>query len=70
MFKIALMNLLRHKARTALALLGIVIGVMAIVGMVSVVDGLLADFEEAFGKIQGKLYRGRDCGNCFHYRLV
>ena len=53
MLKLSFLNLFRRKSRTALALIGIVIGVMAIVGMVSVVDGLLADFEHAFGKIQG-----------------
>jgi putative ABC transport system permease protein len=53
MIKMSFLNLFRFKARTALAALGIVIGVMAIVALVSVIDGLYADDEEAFAQVQG-----------------
>lgn len=53
MLKVAFFNLFRNKARTALSALGIVIGVAAIISMVSVVDGFFSDVTNAIGQIQG-----------------
>ncbi|MFH1256356.1 MAG: ABC transporter permease [Candidatus Diapherotrites archaeon] len=53
MLKLAFLNLWRHKRRTILSLLGIVIGVAAIIAMVGLVDGMLKETESAVGKLQG-----------------
>ncbi len=53
MLKLSFFNLFRRKTRTILALLGIIIGVTAIIGLVSVVDGLNKEFENALGQFQG-----------------
>ncbi len=51
--KLSLLNLSRRKRRTLLALLGIVVGIGALVLLVSIVDGLYVDATSTFGKIQG-----------------
>ena len=53
MLKVSLLNLLRRKSRTLLALLGIAIGIMALTTLVSLVDGLYADTTDVIGKLQG-----------------
>ena len=53
MLKIAFLNLFRNKTRTGLSLLGIIIGVAAIISLVSVVDGLFNEVNKAVGQIQG-----------------
>ncbi|MEK7540048.1 MAG: ABC transporter permease, partial [Patescibacteria group bacterium] len=51
--KLAFLNLFRRKTRTALALLAIIIGVAAITVMVSIVDGLYAEFNGVISQYQG-----------------
>ncbi|MBI4044279.1 MAG: ABC transporter permease [Candidatus Diapherotrites archaeon] len=53
MIKLAFLNLFRRKTRTALALLAIIIGVAAITVMVSIVDGLYAEFNDVVSQYQG-----------------
>lgn len=53
MIKLAFLNLFRRKTRTALALLAIIIGVAAITVMVSIVDGLYAEFNGVISQYQG-----------------
>ncbi len=53
MIKVSFKNIQRNKTRTLLSLLGIVIGVAAIIALVSVVDGLFADVENVIGQVQG-----------------
>ncbi|MDO8633845.1 MAG: ABC transporter permease [archaeon] len=53
MFNVSLKNVFRNKVRTVLSVLGIVIGVAAIIVLVSIVDGLSADVEKAIGAVQG-----------------
>ena len=53
MIKIAFLNLLRRKSRTFLALLGIMIGVAAIIALVSVVDGIQGEVKNIFSQMQG-----------------
>ncbi|HLC37043.1 MAG TPA: ABC transporter permease [archaeon] len=55
MIKLSFYNLLRRKTRTALSLIGIVIGVTAIMSLVSVVDGLQSEFDTAVSSIQAVL---------------
>ena len=52
-FTIAFSNLNRSKTRTALSMIGIVIGVAAIVSMVAIVDGLFQDVQATIGQVQG-----------------
>lgn len=52
MFSISFKNVFRNKVRTALSVLGIVIGVAAIIVLVSIVDGLSADVEKAIGAVE------------------
>ncbi len=52
MIYFALKNLTRRKARTFLAILGITIGVAAVVALVSISEGLEYEASEAIGKIQ------------------
>lgn len=53
MIKIAFSNLFRRKTRTFLALLGVAIGVSAIIVLVSIVDGLYLQFNEVVSQFQG-----------------
>ena len=57
MLKVAFKNLFRTKSRTALSIFGIIIGVAAIVLMVSVIDGIYQDVSEAFSNVQGIIVR-------------
>ena len=57
MWKVAFKNLFRTKTRTALSIFGIIIGVAAIVLMVSVIDGIYQDVSEAFSNVQGIIIR-------------
>ena len=57
MWKVAFKNLFRTKTRTALSIFGIIIGVAAIVLMVSVIDGIYQDVNEAFSNVQGIIIR-------------
>jgi putative ABC transport system permease protein len=52
-FTIAFSNMNRSKTRTALSMIGIVIGVAAIVSMVAIVDGLFQDVQNTIGQVQG-----------------
>lgn len=53
MFKLSASNLFRHKVRTVLSLLGIIIGVTAIISIVSIIDGISFDVQNAVGQMQG-----------------
>ena len=53
MWGISARNLFRRPSRTFLAVLGIVIGVAAIISLVAVVDGVLYDVTSVIGKVQG-----------------
>jgi putative ABC transport system permease protein len=57
MWKVAFKNLFRSKTRTALSVFGIIIGVAAIVLLVSVIDGMLFEVTDAFSNIQGVIVR-------------
>jgi len=67
MIRIAFGNLLRHRNRTAISLIGIVIGVVAIIGLVSMVDGLLSDVQKAFSQVQGIMVMQKDNPPYFSY---
>jgi ABC-type antimicrobial peptide transport system permease subunit len=51
MFKSALSNLARHKARTALTTVGVVVGILTIVTMVSLGIGVQREMKDAFGSV-------------------
>jgi putative ABC transport system permease protein len=53
MIKLSFLNLFRRKTRTFLAVLGIAIGVAAILCLVSVVDGVYAEFNNVISEFQG-----------------
>ncbi len=53
MLRLSLLNLSRHKTRTALCVLGIILGVASLIILVSVVDGIRFEIKEAFSKAQG-----------------
>ncbi|MBN1160080.1 MAG: ABC transporter permease [Candidatus Diapherotrites archaeon] len=53
MLKVAFLNLWRRKTRTFLALLGLVIGVAALIALVSLVDGVNQEAMSAFSNMQG-----------------
>ncbi len=53
MLKLSFLNLFRRKTRTFLAVLGIAIGVAAILSLVSVVDGVYAEFTNVLSQFQG-----------------
>ncbi len=53
LLKLSLSNVLRHKIRSFLAVLGISLGVASLIALVSVVDGIRADIEDAFSQVQG-----------------
>jgi putative ABC transport system permease protein len=51
LFKTALSNLSRHKARTALTTVGVVVGILTIVTMVSLGIGVQREMRQAFGSV-------------------
>ncbi|MEM0360621.1 MAG: FtsX-like permease family protein [Candidatus Diapherotrites archaeon] len=53
MIKLAFYNLFRRKSRTFLSILMIAVGVLSIISLVSIVDGLFADVQSAVGQLQG-----------------
>ena len=53
MIRFAFSNLLRHKVRTFLSLAGVIIGVASLIALVSIVDGIRFDIEEAITSVQG-----------------
>jgi len=53
MIKIALRNLLKHKKRTIISMIGITLGIASIIALVSIVDGLYFDIQNALSEIQG-----------------
>ncbi|HLC80067.1 MAG TPA: ABC transporter permease [archaeon] len=53
MIGLSISNIFRHKLRTILSVLGIMLGVASLIALVSVVDGLRFDIEQAFSKAQG-----------------
>ncbi|MFH1751934.1 MAG: FtsX-like permease family protein [archaeon] len=62
MIKLSFLNLFRRKSRTMLALLGIIIGVMAIMVMVSVVDGIYDELVSTVSQLQGVTVYMADSG--------
>jgi putative ABC transport system permease protein len=50
-FKSALSNLTRHKARTALTTVGVIVGILTIVTMVSLGIGVQKEMKQAFGSV-------------------
>jgi len=53
LLKVAFLNNFRRLSRTILALLGITIGIAALITLVSVVDGVYQDTANTLGKMQG-----------------
>ncbi|MDD4983590.1 MAG: ABC transporter permease [Candidatus ainarchaeum sp.] len=53
LIKVAFLNIFRRKKRTALALLGIIVGIASLIILVSVVDGLYEESFATLGKMQG-----------------
>ncbi|MBI2597597.1 MAG: ABC transporter permease [Candidatus Diapherotrites archaeon] len=53
MIKLSFLNLFRRKTRTFLALLGVMIGVAAIIVLVSIVDGLFVEFNNVISQYKG-----------------
>jgi putative ABC transport system permease protein len=53
MWKIAFRNLLSKKTRTLLALTGLMIAVVGVVGLISISDGIKAMVNESLGSLQG-----------------
>ncbi len=53
LIKVAFLNIFRRKKRTALALLGIIVGIASLIILVSIVDGLYQDSTKTLGKLQG-----------------
>lgn len=53
MIKLAFSNLLRRKARTFLSVFMIAVGVLSIIALVSLIDGLFYDVQQATGELQG-----------------
>ena len=49
MIKLSFLNLFRRKTRTLLSVIGIAIGVAAIIILVSLVDGFTAEFNDVIG---------------------
>jgi len=56
--KLALSNLLRRKSRTFLSIFMIAIGVLSIIALVSIVDGLFVEIQNATGSLQGIMVMG------------
>jgi len=50
-FRMALGNLTRHKARTALTTMGVSVGILTIVTMVSLGDGVRREMRKAFSSV-------------------
>ncbi|MFH1545260.1 MAG: FtsX-like permease family protein [archaeon] len=63
MIKLSFSNLFRRKSRTILSLLGIMVGVGAIIVLISIVDGLFSGLEEFVSEIQGVSVREKDSGD-------
>ncbi|MCX8189875.1 MAG: ABC transporter permease [Candidatus Diapherotrites archaeon] len=53
MIKLAFFNLFRRKIRTFLAVLGIVIGITALITLTAVIDGIYNEMTSVFGSFQG-----------------
>ncbi|MEM4598765.1 MAG: ABC transporter permease [Candidatus Diapherotrites archaeon] len=53
MIKLAFFNLFRRKTRTFLAVLGIVIGIAALITLTAVIDGIYNEMTSVFGSFQG-----------------
>ena len=53
LIKVAFLNNFRRLSRTMLALLGIIIGIGALISLVSVVDGVYKDASDSLGRMQG-----------------
>ena len=53
MWKIAFRNLLSKRTRTFLALVGLVIAVVGVIGLISISDGIKAMVNESLGQLQG-----------------
>ncbi len=53
MLKLSALNVSRHKVRSALSILGIMLGVASLIVLVSVVDGIRTEIHDAFSKAQG-----------------
>ncbi|MEM4261924.1 MAG: ABC transporter permease, partial [Candidatus Diapherotrites archaeon] len=53
MLRLSLSNIFRYKLRSFLAILGISLGVASLIALVSIVDGIRADIEDAFSQVQG-----------------
>jgi len=60
MIKLSFLNLFRKKSRTFLALLGIVIGVAAMLVLVSIVDGVFDEFNNVLSEFQGVIVYEKD----------
>ncbi len=60
MIKLSFLNLFRRKSRTFLSVLGIAIGVAAIIGLVSVVDGVFAEYSDIMTGMQGIMVMEKD----------
>jgi len=60
MIKMAFLNLFRRKSRTFLSVLGIAIGVAAIIGLISVVDGVSNEYSDIMTGMQGIMVMEKD----------
>ena len=65
MLKFAFFNLLRRKSRTFLSIFMIAVGVLSIISLVSLVDGLLLDVQSATSSLQGIMVMQGDFGPPF-----
>jgi len=65
LFKFALSNLLRRKSRTFLSIFMIAVGVLSIIAMVSLVDGLFQEIQSATGSLEGIMVLGGEMGPLF-----
>lgn len=65
MIKLAMSNLLRRKSRTFLSVFMIAIGVFSIIAMVSLVDGLFQEIQNASGSLEGIMVMGGEMGPMF-----
>ena len=63
MLKLAFLNLTRRKGRTLLSILGILVGVAAMVGMVSVVDGIQSEFDSVISSMQAVMVMEKSSGD-------
>ncbi|MFH1256358.1 MAG: ABC transporter permease [Candidatus Diapherotrites archaeon] len=60
MLKLSFLNLFRRKTRTILSLAAIVVGVAAIIAMVSIVDGFNTQITDTFSQIKGVMVIEKD----------